>query len=226
VLEVKYQGKQFAVMPDEERWLVAKVLLLKIHAITGWTLPVSEMMTIFIDQMQKKMQESYRNVTAEEIEYAFRNRGLDIKDWGKELNLTMIDEIMLPYLTTRSELSKFEEHLKNKPPEIEEKKQLSDEEWEEWMVDIKDYRVDLIPVQCYDYLLRSEKINPTGAQKNEAMNRALTMYGISIQDNLRDWDEFMKQKEQNKISGKHYDSLVVIAKRLIVYDYLQTNVKE
>lgn len=215
-------------MPDEERWLVAKVLLLKIHAITGWTLPVSEMMNIFIDQMQKKMQESYRNVTAEEVEYAFRNRGLDIKDWGKELNLTMVDEIMLPYLSTRSELSQFEEHLKNRPPQIEEKRQLTDQEWDEWIVDIKDYRVDLIPVQCYEYLLRSGKINPTGEQKNEYMNRALSIYGVSIQDNLRDWDEFIKQKEQNKISGKHYDSLVVIAKRLIVYDYLHPieNVKE
>lgn len=207
-------------MSDEERWLVAKVLLLKIHAITGWTLPVSDMMNIFIDQMQKKMQEGYRNVTSEEVEYAFRNRGLDIKDWGKELNLTMIDEIMLPYLSTRSELSKFEEHQKNRPPEIEYKKQLSNEEWDEWIEDIKGYPVDLIPVLCYDYLLRTEKINPDGNKKNEYMSRAVSIYSISIQDNLREWDDFMKQKEKNNISGKHYDSLVVIAKRLIVYDYL------
>lgn len=221
VLEVKYSGKTFGVMTEEERWFAAQTLLLKISAITGWTIPVSEMMDILIDQFQKKLQEGYRNTTIAEIEYAFRNRGMDVKDWGKALNLSLMDEIMIPYLSERAELSRVEEHLKTKPM-IEEKKQLTDEEWEEWLVDIKGYPLELIPVSCYDYLLRKEIINPTTKEKKDYMNKAIPLYAISISENLRKWDEFIKQKNDNKINGDHFDSLVVISKRLIVQDYLKT----
>lgn len=221
VLEVKYSGKTFGVMTEEERWFAAQTLLLKISAITGWTIPVSEMMDILIDQFQKKLQEGYRNTTIAEIEYAFRNRGMDVKDWGKALNLSLMDEIMIPYLSERAELSKVEEHLKTKPM-IEEKKQLTDEEWEEWLEDIKGYPLELIPVSCYDYLLRKERINPTTKEKKDYMNKAIPLYAIAISENLRKWDEFIKQKNDNKIKGDHFDSLVVISKRLIVQDYLKT----
>lgn len=206
-------------MPDEERWLVAKVLLLKIHAITGWTLPVSEMMNIFIDQMQKKMQESYRNVTAEEVEYAFRNRGLDIKDWGKELNLTMVDEVMFPHLNTRSELSKFEEQQKNKPPEIEEKKQLSDEEWKEWLEDISKYEVNKIPCASYEYLVRKEKIILSPKEKHDYMERAIGHIAATMDVASLEGIEFFKMKTKGEYSASVTGTLITIAKRLVVFDY-------
>ena len=131
-----------------------------------------------------------------------------------------MDEVMLPYLSERAELSRVEEHLKTKPM-IEEKKQLTDEEWEEWLVDIKDYPLELIPVSCYDYLLRKEKINPTTKEKKDYMNKAMPIYAVSISENLRKWDEFVNQKNDNKIKGDHFDSLVVISKRLIVQEYLK-----
>lgn len=220
VLEVKYSGKTFGVMNEEERWFAAQTLLLKISAITGWTIPISEMMDILIDQFQKKLQEGYRYTTIAEIEYAFRNRGSDVKDWGKAINLSLMDEVILPYLSERAELSRIEEHLKTKPM-IEEKKQLTDEEWEEWLIDIKNYPLELIPVSCYDYLLRKEKINPTTKEKKDYMNKAIPIYAVSISENLRKWDEFIKQKNDNKIKGDHFDSLVVISKRLIVQEYLK-----
>lgn len=221
VIEMKYAGKTFGKMNDTERELAAHSILLKIHAIVGWTIPIGEFMNILVSEFEKKLSESYANVNEEEMMYAFRNRGLDTKDWGKALNLTMIDEVMIPYLESRIELSKVEEHLKPKPM-IEEKKQLTDEEWEEWLEDIKGYPLELIPVSCYDYLLRKERINPTTKEKKDYMNKAIPLYAIAISENLRKWDEFIKQKNDNKIKGDHFDSLVVISKRLIVQDYLKT----
>lgn len=218
---MKYAGKTFGKMNDTERELAAHSILIKIHTIVGWTIPIGEFMDILVSEFEKKLSESYANVNEEEMMYAFRNRGLDTKDWGKALNLTMIDEVMIPYLESRMELSKVEEHLKPKQM-IEEKKQLTDEEWEEWVVDIKDYPLELIPVSCYDYLLRKGRINPTIKQKKDYMNKAIPLYAISISENLRKWDEFIKQKNDNKIKGDHFDSLVVISKRLIVHDYLKT----
>jgi len=220
VLELKYTGKTFGIMEESERWFAAQTLLLKIHAIKGWTIPVSELMDILIDQFQRKLSEGYQNVTVAEMEYAFRN-STDVKDWGKAMNLSLIDEVMIPYLDNRFDLSRTEENLR-KPKQIERSKELTNEEWEEWIMDIKNYPVELIPVACYDYLVRTEKINPTAKEKNEYMEKAVPLYAISIQDNLRRWSDFIKQKQDNKIIGDHFDSLVTFSKRLIVADYLKS----
>lgn len=220
ILEKKYAAKQFGAMNDDERFLSAKVLLLKISTITGWTLPISELQDILIDQFQKTIAEKYHNTNIEEFEYAFRKKGVEIKDWGKALNLSLIDEIMMPYLESRIELSKLEEQMAL--PNATEKTELTDEEWEEWIVDIKQYPLELIPINCYEYLLRVGKINPTKAEKRQYMDKAMPLYAISIQENLRLWNEFIKMKGNNKITGYHFDSLVVFSKRLIVQDYFKT----
>jgi len=222
MLSVKYFGKTFGVMTEGERWISAETLILKISAITGWTVPISEMMAILIDQFQKKLQEGYRNTTVEEIEYAFRNRGIETKDWGKALNLSLMDEVMIPYLQERAELSKMEEHLKTKPM-IEEKKQLTNEEWEEWIVDIRNYPFELIPIACYDYLVREGRLSLTAAEKKIFMDKSMGIYAASIQEDVRLWNDFVKQKGENKITGNHFDSLVTISKRLIIQDYLKNN---
>jgi hypothetical protein len=221
VIEMKYAGKAFGKMTETERRLSSYQILIKIHAIRGWTIPASELMDILVSEFQKKLSESYANVNEEEMMYAFRNFEPDLKDWGKALNLSLIDEVMLPYLENRMELSKLEESLKTKTPMIEEKKGLTHEEWEEWLVDIKDYKLEMIPVSAYDYLLRIGKINPTTKDKKEFMNKAMPIYSLTIQDNVRKWDEFIKMKNADKITGEHFDSLVTISKRLIVQNYFQ-----
>ena len=209
-------------MTENERWLSAETLILKISAITGWTVPISEMMAILIDQFQKKLQEGYRNTTVEEIEYAFRNRGIETKDWGKALNLSLMDEVMIPYLQERAELSKMEEGIKMQPM-IEEKKTLTNEEWEEWLVDIRGYEFNKIPALCYDYLVMSGKINPTAKEKHEAIDKAMTIYAASISEDIRLWNEFLSQKAEGVILGNHYASLITISKKLIAQEYLKNN---
>lgn len=92
-------------MNDAEVSAWGKSLLLKIHVITGWIIPDAELLTILIDQFQKKMVESYPNTNPQEIEYAFRNFGTTVKDWGKAMNLSLIDEVMIPYLEERKRIS-------------------------------------------------------------------------------------------------------------------------
>lgn len=96
-----------------------KSLLLKIHVITGWVIPDAELLTILIDQFQKKMVESYPNTNPEEIEFAFRNNGTTVKDWGKAMNLALIDEVMIPYLQERHRISlAYEEPAAGNPEQI------------------------------------------------------------------------------------------------------------
>lgn len=222
VIELKYAGKRFGVMTENERFSVAEILLLKISTITGWTLPVSELMNILTDQFQKTLAEKYANTNSHEFEYAFREKGIEVKDWGKAMNLSLIDEIMIPYLEKRIELSKMEESV-SKPKEIERSKELTNEEWEEWLVDIKNYSMDLIPVLAYDYLLKVGKINPSAKEKTDSLQKSIPIYTSKIQEDIRVWNDFIAQKTNGVITGKHLDSLIVISKKLIVFDYLKNN---
>lgn len=90
----------------------AKEVLLRIHVIAGWQMPPDELVVILVDEFQKKIVESYPNVTIEEITYAFRSGAYNVKEWGKALNISLIDEVMIPYIEKRFEVSKYEEQKK------------------------------------------------------------------------------------------------------------------
>ena len=233
VIELKYAAKQFGKMNEEELELSAYELLLKIHAVRGWTVPVSELMDILVKQFSLKMTEKYANVNAEEMMYAFRNTELEIKDWGKALNLSLIDEVMLPYLEQRFELSRTEENLLNKPIMIEDIKPLSKEEKAEWMMDWKmmgdDINFELIPLQFYDFMEEDNLLRVTPKRKWEYLERATKAIKSQLQidignckttDALRLYGEFEKMEKEG-FTGELKGRILNRAKRLIIYDYLK-----
>lgn len=75
-------------------------------------MPTDELMIILVDEFTKKIIESYLNVTVEEVCHAFRSGGHEVKEWGKSLNISLIDEVMIPYLAKRFEVSRVEEQTK------------------------------------------------------------------------------------------------------------------
>lgn len=215
-------------MTEEERWFAAQTLILKIHAITGWTIPISEMMDILIDQFQQKLIEDYKNVTVKEFEYAFRTKGLDIKDWGKALNLVLIDEVMLPYLDNRFDLSMQEQkiqaqiQMKKEDQELLNRPPMSDEEWNEWLLDIAKYPINKIPCDSYNYLEKVGKIKLTTPQKHEYMERAIA-HLIGITDPVKkEGIELAQMKNKGVYSHETTATLITISKRLAVYDYLNS----
>lgn len=88
-------------MDDEEINLLANGLLIKIHVIMGWIIPINEFMTELTNQFGKKMIESYSKVNIDEIEFAFRNYGTAVRDWGKLMNAALNDK----YKKINSEVS-------------------------------------------------------------------------------------------------------------------------
>lgn len=95
---------------EVSKW--TKALLLKIHVITGWVIPSNAALyTILIDQFQKQLTEKYFELNPDEIEFAFRSEGTVIEDWGKEMNLNLLDKILLKYLNERYKVSNIEEQL-------------------------------------------------------------------------------------------------------------------
>lgn len=118
IIRVKYAALQFGKLSEQNLWVYAKAILLKIHVITGWTIPSDKMMDVLLDQFVKKLRESYPDVNPEEMEYAFRHYGTVVKDWGKNMNLSLIDEVMTTYLDDRYRISHEVEERKEPPPAI------------------------------------------------------------------------------------------------------------
>lgn len=116
LIRLKYAAPQIDSLNDPEikKWSMA--LLLKIHIITGWVIPGSQLMNILVDQFEKKLMEDYHLLNTEEIEYAFRKGGTVIKDWGKDMNLNLIDQVLVPYVENRLQASANEEKRKSRPP--------------------------------------------------------------------------------------------------------------
>lgn len=112
-------------MGEDEISLWSKSLLLKIHVITGWTIPADELLIILVDQFTKKLCESYQDMNPEEIEYAFRQYGTSVKDWGKAMNLSLMDQVLPQYLAERKRIS---HEIEERVQPIEPLRLLSDEE--------------------------------------------------------------------------------------------------
>ncbi len=116
MINLKYKGKQICKMDDDELNSWTMGLLAKIHIITGWVIPNSpELLNVLIDQLQKRLQENCGYLNFDEIEYAFRQHGTTINDWGKEVNLNLIDKVVLNYISKRYEVSKMEEKITYSP---------------------------------------------------------------------------------------------------------------
>lgn len=151
-------------MNAEELSLWGKSLLMKIHVITGWIIPEADLLTILIDQFQKKLIESYPQMNIDEVEYAFRNYGTAVKDWGKAMNLSLIDEVLVPYLVERKRLSHELEERNADPPE---QVQYTDEQlfnfhrqWtEEWYQRIRRGQVETVPDYTKHILVRDKVIH-------------------------------------------------------------------
>lgn len=234
VLELKYAAKRFGIMDDNERYSLAELLLLKISTITGWTLPISELMNVLTDQFQKTLAEKYQNANIEEFEYAFRQKGIEIKDWGKSLNLSLIDEVMIPYLEQRAELSRLEEAKKNMPKNIEQAKVLSDEEKEEWIEEWKqktEINIELIPVMFYDYLDSKKLLTVSNSEKWDYLEKAKqfvksllleAMDNNKTNDAYKAWNSFQNM-EKDGFTGEMKEKIINRSKKLIVYDYLIAN---
>lgn len=113
MLAVKYAAKPIRDVPADQLAKEAKALIGRIHVISGWNVPDDKyFLQILTNEFTKLLAESYKDLNVEEIAYAVRNYGLDVKDWGKNMNLSLIDKPISEYRRVRQCLSEVEERKK------------------------------------------------------------------------------------------------------------------
>lgn len=176
VLGMKYKSKRIGEMDGFALSRQCKGLALKICVITGWQIPDNaEYVTIFDDQIKKKCIDDWQDINFDELEYAMRTYGVKLKDWGKALNLSLIDSCITDYLRERDEASILEERMRSDEqryvinPNTGERKLKADEiapppvdwspEWEKVIEQAKNGQISdaIIIVPIYDWL-RKQKI--------------------------------------------------------------------
>ena len=113
----------------------------------------------------------------------------------------------------------------------EEKKYLSDEEWDEWIEEWRqkeEINIELIPVIFYDHLINKKLLIITNQQKWDYTEKAVgfiksylleEMNSNQTNDTYKAWNTFQNM-EINGFSGEIKEKITNRAKKLIVYDYL------
>jgi hypothetical protein len=116
---MKYLLPTFSNLPAIDLGRYAKGLLVRLHTITGWKLPDDDFfLNTLVAEFTKYLTENCGDLNPEEIGYAFRNYGLEIKDWGKSMNLQLIHDPISEYRKIRADISNMEERLREaKKPE-------------------------------------------------------------------------------------------------------------
>lgn len=113
MVSLKYSAPQFGQMNQITLLNECMIMLLRLSVITGWVIPQAELKNILIENLCKKLEESYPELNVNEVEYAFRNKNIEIKDWwGKSFNVALFDEVMIPYMEKRYTVSDLEQRIK------------------------------------------------------------------------------------------------------------------
>lgn len=183
IIKAKYSGPRFSALAklgDDAIKQAAGVSIFKICVITGWQMPESPHFQAALEaEYAKYCAEQLADMTPDEVGFAMRNYALNVKDWGKFVNLQLINEPIQAYRDARAEASKLEEQKRTVTPEIEGPKDTDwSDTWEKLIKgEISGIYADLIPYpSIYDWLVKNGLYAPTTGIKWNCMDRARSKF--------------------------------------------------
>ena len=146
-------------MDDMELIATIQGLLVRVKVVTGWSIPDLESeRRILYSEFAIHLQEKWATLNHEEIMFAVRNYAGT--DWGKNVNLKLLDDAIEVYHRKRVVLSQIEEQKKGKQPELAnvnaDWKSLCEESYQSYLKG--KLNIDLMPHQLYDEFVGSKFI--------------------------------------------------------------------
>ncbi len=187
-MAVKYASLPIGQLTKAALRLHVQTTLFRINAITGWKIDTNPTyQNILEEEFEKYLIENHSDLNFQEIPYAVRNYGLEIKDWGKSMNVSLLNQPIALYRGRRIELSDLESRLKdqvkenNKPAELPMEADWS-MVWSDILISAQENRVakKIIPVPVYDWLVRKAKLKLTAAERTEYYERARELYKADL----------------------------------------------
>ena len=228
----------FKKIPEHEQRMHIYKMILKIMSITGWDIPESDFFDIFIEQFKLKMDESYRFLNMDEIEYAFRT--YRVEDYGKNLNLHIFDSVITRYLADRKELDQYEDQEKEQIM-IHNIVEQTDQDLENELIEYsqKDYsgkKIYLLPPFLFDNLVKLNKIDLSESAKVQKYAEALKLHEALLKldadslehDKIKTYQAFIKLKENHFTDVDKSITLMIdsLHKKLYVREYFTKIKKE
>lgn len=181
IAKVKYSGPRFNSIDSLDIPLVTKTLLAQICTVTGWLMPENKFaQQALIKEFQCYCLEVADDMTPDEIRYAMRHYALGIKDWGKAVNLQMINEPLVEYRNARAEFSEIEGESDIK--EVKQSKLSSPVDWHDTIEKLRSGEISgpfeqMVPYAAiYDWAEKNGLFSPTNAEKWEYMEWARNEY--------------------------------------------------
>jgi len=238
ISKTKKISQAFSKIPEHEKQLHIYKLLVKISVITGWALPEPELFDIFIEQFKLKMDESYRFLNMDEIEYAFRT--YKVEDYGKNFNLHIFIEVLSRYLADRKQVDEYEDQERAQIF-IHNQVEQSDQELENELLaysqkDFTGKKIYLLPPFLFDNLVKLNKIDLSESAKVQKFAEALKLHEALLKmdadtleyDKVKAYQYFIKQKENNFDDIDKTLSLLIdsLHKKLYVREYFAKIKKE
>lgn len=185
IAEVKYSGPRFSNIDTLDIPLVTKTLLAQICTITGWLMPENKFaQQALVKEFQCYCMEIADDMTPDEVRYAMRHYALGIKDWGKAVNLQMINEPLIEYRNARAELSEMEG--KNDVSNVQQSKLSEPFDWHDTIEKLRSGEISgpfeqMVPYAAiYDWAEKMGLFRLTDAEKWDYMSQARDKYMADV----------------------------------------------
>lgn len=201
VIELKYSGPRFSSIPEHDVELHAMGLLIRLNAVTGWKIPDDgPILNTLVSEFSKFITESFSDMNPEEVAYAFRNYATGIKDWGKSMNLSLIEEPLQAYRNERRRLSELEERARMEPTEDELPVGECDwsDQWESIKEQCRNGQIEqaIILTPVYDWLVREGLLNLDEEEKKGLLAQCREEYAqelkLSILEGNSEYEELSR----------------------------------
>lgn len=238
ILKLKYIVRRISETPAIDIGRHAKGLLFRLHTITGWKLPDDEyFLNTLVSEFTQYLVEKCGDLNPEEIAHAFRNHSLEVKDWGKSMNLSLIDEPIREYRIKRRELSELEERLSNQQEwanagELPPAQCDWSEEWTQLKEKAKNGQIRnaVIITPIYDWLVREGILKLSNEEKWELIRLCKDQYLVQVKNDLNEMAGSTEAKSAegnrlrevvNKMNNADWKKDVDIMARLITLSKVQ-----
>lgn len=106
MIERKYSQPCIKQMNALELQTAVQLVLNRICIFTGWPVPVGKAsIDLLVDELALYLLEKFPTINVNEIAAAFRQYSSEVNNWGKAVNIILIEQVLYPYMNARREAS-------------------------------------------------------------------------------------------------------------------------
>ena len=177
IIQAKYASKPICKMDPSELLTNSIISLKRIHVITGWVIPNDpDYVRILGEEFSLKLKEDFYMLNFDEIRLAYRKL-IGRQDWGKNMNLELLSDVLGAFCAERSRVSDEERKLRQvEPPQkIYTDEEINNQRRGEFEKAYQAMRQGHLPI-IYDYyeeLLVLDGILPLGENLHEWISNQL-----------------------------------------------------